>query len=57
MEELMDVENMQLVQPYIRLTEQAEGQRIALQHEEDTNQMLGQSAGMAQDDTSQMMGP
>jgi hypothetical protein len=51
------VENMQLVQPYIRLTEQAEGQRIALQHEEDTNQMLGQSAGMAQDDTSQMMGP
>lgn len=35
-EELLDLEQYKLVQPYIRLTEQAEAQQIANQHEEDT---------------------
>lgn len=49
-EELLDLENRNMVQPYIRLTEQAEAQQIAMQHEEDTLMASQQSAGMAEDD-------
>lgn len=38
-EELLDLEQYNLIQPYIALTEQAESQQIAMQHEEDT--MMG----------------
>ena len=49
-EELLDLENRNMVQPYIRLTEQAEAQRIAMQNEEDTAMAMQTSAGMAEDD-------
>lgn len=35
-EDLLDIQDFEIVEPYIRLTEQAEAQRMALQHEEDT---------------------
>lgn len=38
-EELLDLQEFQLVQPFIRLTEQADAQRLSMQHEEDT--MMG----------------
>lgn len=49
-EELLDIENRNMVQPYIRLTEQAEAERIALQNQEDTAMAMQTSAGMAEDD-------
>jgi hypothetical protein len=49
-EELLDLENRNMVQPYIRLTEQAEAQQIMMQHEEDNMVASQQSAGMAEDD-------
>lgn len=49
-EELLDLENRNMVQPYIRLTEQAEAEQIAMQHQEDNMVASQQSAGMAEDD-------
>lgn len=47
-EELLDLEGYNLVEPYIRLTEQAEAQQIALQHEEDT--LVGMQTATGMDD-------
>lgn len=49
-EELLDIENRNMVQPYIRITEQAEAERIAMQNQEDTVMASQQSAGLAEDD-------
>lgn len=49
-EELLDLEGYDLVEPYIRITEQAEAQRMAMQHEEDTLVGAGTPAGIAPDD-------
>jgi len=49
-EELLDLEQYKLVQPFIRLTEQAEAEGIANQHQED-NMMAAQTPGnIASDD-------
>jgi uncharacterized circularly permuted ATP-grasp superfamily protein len=49
-EELLDLEQFHLVQPYIRLTEQAEAEGIANQHQED-NMVAAQTPGnIASDD-------
>lgn len=49
-EELLDLEEFKLVQPFIRLTEQAEAQGIANQHQED-NLVAAQTPGnIASDD-------
>lgn len=50
MEELLDLENYDLVEPYIALTEQAEAQQMALQHEEDTLVGLQTPSGMTPED-------
>jgi hypothetical protein len=49
-EELLDLEGRNLVQPYIRLTEQAEAEQLSLQHQENTMAGMQQSAGLAEDD-------
>lgn len=48
-EELLDLEGYGIVEPYIRLTEQAEAQQIALQHEEDTMVGVQTATGMGAD--------
>lgn len=48
-EELLDLEGYKLVEPYIRITEQAEAQQIALQNEEDTMVGVGTASGMGSD--------
>jgi len=50
MEELLDIEQFEIVQPYIGLTEQAEGQRIAMQNEEDTLVGAQTAGGIAEED-------
>jgi hypothetical protein len=49
-EELLDLEQYHLVQPFIRLTEQAEGQQLQNQHDEDTAMAAGTPAGISPDD-------
>lgn len=48
-EELLDLEGYNLVEPYIRLTEQAEAQQLQLQHEEDTLVGMETASGMGND--------
>lgn len=50
-EELLDLKDFNLVEPYIRLTENAEGQQIALQHEEDTMMGLQTPSGLTPEDS------
>jgi len=50
-EELLDIKDYKLVEPYIRLTEQAEGQQLALQHEEDTMMGLQTPSGLTPEDS------
>lgn len=49
-EDLTELSDFNLVEPYIRLTEQAEAERIALQNQEDTEMGLMTPAGIAPDD-------
>lgn len=51
MEELLDLGEYKIVEPYIRLTEQAEGQQMALQHEEDTMMGLQTPSGLTPEDS------
>lgn len=51
MEELLDLKDFNLVEPYIRLSEQAEGQQLALQHEEDTLMGLQTPSGLTPEDS------
>lgn len=50
MEELLDLEGQNLVQPYIMLTEQAEAQQIINQHDEDTMMGIQTPSGLTPDD-------
>lgn len=50
-EELLDLSEFHLVEPYIRLTEQAEGQQMAGQLEEDTLMGMATPSGLTPDDT------
>lgn len=52
-EELLDLKDYNLVEPYIRLSEQAEGQQLALQHEEDTMVGLQTPSGLTPEDADQ----
>lgn len=52
-EELLNLSDYRLVTPYIRLTEQAEGQQIALQHEEDTMMGLETPSGLTPEDSDE----
>lgn len=50
-EELLDLQDFKLVSPYIRLTEQAEAERIANQHTEDTMMGVTTPSGLTPEDT------
>jgi hypothetical protein len=50
-EELLDLQEYKLVEPYIRLTEQAEAQQLSMQHEEDTLMGLQTPSGMTPEDS------
>lgn len=52
-EELLDLEEYKLVQPYIALTERAEAERIANQHMEDTMMQTMTPSGLTPEDTDQ----
>lgn len=52
-EELLDLSEYKLVQPYIRQTEAAEAQRISLQNEEDTMMGIMTPSGLTPDDADQ----
>lgn len=51
-EELLGLEDYELVQPFIRLSEQADAQRLANANEEAVTMEAGTAAGIAQDDYS-----
>lgn len=53
MEELANLEDFNLVEPYIRITEQAEGQQIALQNEEDTMMGVATPSGLTPEDSDE----
>lgn len=52
-EELLDLQDFKLVEPFIRLTEAAEGQQIALQHEEDTMMGIATPSGLTPEDSDE----
>lgn len=56
-EELLDLTEYHLVSPYIRLTEEAEAQRIASQHQEDTLMGMSTPSGLSPDDADQAFNP
>jgi hypothetical protein len=49
-EELLDLRSYKIVEPYIRITEQAEAQQISMQHEEDTLMGVATPSGMTPED-------
>ena len=56
-EELLDLKEFNIVQPYIALTEQAESQRLAMQHEEDTMMGAMTPSGMTPEDADMPFTP
>lgn len=52
-EELLNLKDYKLVEPFIRLTEQAEGQQLANQHEEDTMMGMATPSGMTPEDSDE----
>ncbi len=50
-EELLDLKDYNLVEPYIRLTERAEGEQLANQLQEDTQMAVETPSGMTPDDS------
>lgn len=52
-EELLDIKEFGIVEPYIRLTEQAEGQQLANQHEEDTMMGIQTPSGLTPEDADE----
>jgi hypothetical protein len=56
-EELLDLQDFKLVSPYIRLTEQAEAQRLAMQNEEDTMMGVATPSGLTPDDSDMPFDP
>lgn len=53
-EELLNLEDYRLVEPYIRLSEQADAQRLANSHNEQVNMEAMTPSGMAADDSTNM---
>jgi hypothetical protein len=61
-EDLLEVQDHELVQPYIQLSEQADGQRLAQAHQQQVAMEAGTPAGISSDDhdadlTGQPPGP
>lgn len=52
-EELLDLKEFKLVEPFIKISEQAEGQQLALQHEEDTMMGVQTPSGLTPEDTDE----
>lgn len=52
-EELLDLEDYNLVEPNIRLTERAEAQQLMMQHEEETLMAANTPGGIAPDDADE----
>lgn len=52
-EELLNLQDFKLVEPYIRLTEAAEGQQLMNQHEEDTMMAVGTPSGLTPEDSDE----
>jgi hypothetical protein len=52
-DDLLQLEDYKLVEPYIRLTEQAESQQISLQHEEDTMMGIQTPSGLTPEDSDE----
>lgn len=52
-EELLDLQEFKLVQPYIALTEQADAERLANQHAEDTMMAVQTPSGLTPEDADQ----
>jgi hypothetical protein len=50
-EELLDLQEFKLVQPYIQITERADAERLANQHMEDTMMQVGTPSGLTPEDT------
>ena len=57
MQDLLDLEPYGLVSPYVRLSERAETQQLAMQHEEDVMMAASTPAGISPDDTDMPFGP
>ena len=55
--DLLGFEQYGIVQPYIRLSEQAEGASLNMQHEEDVAMQVQTPSGMAADDTDMPFAP
>ncbi len=52
-EELLDIEDNEIVEPFIRLTEQAQAQQLANTHEENTQMTALTPSGLTPDDSDQ----
>lgn len=52
-EDLLDITDYQMVQPYIRLDEDAEGQRLAQQHQVQNQMQIQTPTGLTPDDAAQ----
>lgn len=52
-EDLLDITDYQMVQPYIRLDEDAEGQRLAQQHQLQNQMQIQTPTGLTPDDAAQ----
>lgn len=50
-EELLDIDDFNIVEPYIRITEQAEASQLSLQHEEDTMMGIQTPSGLTPEDS------
>jgi Bacteriophage head to tail connecting protein len=57
MEELLNLEDYKLVEPYVRLSEQADAQRLANSHTEQVGMEAMTPAGIAEDDSTLPMPP
>lgn len=56
-EELLDLEQYELVEPYVRIAETAEGQQLANTQQEQVIETAGAPAGLAEDDFSAQGSP
>lgn len=52
MEELLDIERYEIVEPYVRLSEQSEAQQLANTHQEDITNTAAAPAGLTPEDFS-----
>lgn len=57
LEEVVDIEDYEIVQPYVRLYEQEDAKRLMAAGHEQTQMNVSQPTGMTEDDTAQPLGP